>query len=127
ARAMVHLFDQKNPPFLGFFDLGDVNCHAADPNDTIGAIDVGSGGAYAPARLAIWTKHAKLGLVGVRLGAGCKRRLQPRPILRMNEGPKIVQRHLVAVRIDAEDAALPFIPYAFPADGVPVPRSHLAG
>jgi hypothetical protein len=90
-------------------------------------IDARRSSTNAPAQFSIRAMNAKLCLVGRRVFIDVRqRRSQPLPILRMNERANIVQRHRETVRIDTENAVLPFVPRKVAAGGIPVPRPHLA-
>src|ERR1700674_3274991 len=107
------VIDFARQQFLAFFRLlaiGDVSDHSADPDDAA-RIDAGRRRADAPAQLAVRPTYAKLGLKGL----GIRGDLQPRlgqavPVLRMNEGTDVLDRHRETARVDAEDSILPLVP-----------------
>src|SRR5215472_15373440 len=126
--AMVDLAGEQDLAHLRFLALGDVGRDAAHPDDVAGRVQGGRRRAEAPADLAVRPPYAELGLVRLALGAQLLHGLlQPRPVVRMNERLHVLGRDHEARRVDPEDATLTFVPQAFAAGAVPVPRTHLSG
>ncbi len=125
-RAMVHLSHQQSLALLGALSVCNIDGHATETNDTTARIDAGRGSTDAPAQFSIRTMDPKLGLIGLPVLADARQRgLQPRPIVRMNQGANVVRRDREAARIDAENAILARIPGKVAAAYIPVPRPHL--
>src|SRR4029453_2136135 len=119
---VIDLAGEESLPLLRPLPVGDVGRDAADPNNAVLVIDSGDCGADAPSDLAVWTVHAKFGLVGTRVKDALRPGMgQPLPIVGVEKSPDSFGGNLEVVGVHPENAAMAFVPHTFATCEIPIP------
>src|SRR6476646_3773971 len=119
---MVDFAREQRLALLGDLAVGDVHRYAADPGDVPGSIEARRRSADAPADFAVRALDAEFVLDGLVVREQeLQRRLQPLPVLRVNQGAHVLGGYGEIPPVDAEYAVLPVIPQAIAGAALPLP------
>src|SRR5882757_4250711 len=124
---MIDLPGQKILSLFRPFPLGNIDGNAADAYDAAGLVDGRGRRADAPANFTIGPNDSKLGFVGSSALVELDHRLaQFVNIVGVQQRLNIGRIDDKALRIDAENPELSFVPHPVAVDPVPVPGTHSA-